>query len=190
MRKRQPSANYSLQEYAAMEHTSDRRFEYRDGEIVSISGGTLAHYRIEGNLFRAIDSKLDPRCQVFTSSAAVKSPALLTHCYPDLTIVCGVISIKKVLGIDAITNPMIIFEVLSPDSADYDRNDKRKIYQAIPTLIEYLLVAQDSAHIVHYVKQGDLWQRTEAAGLDASLELSSIEVVLPFDEIYRGVSFE
>ncbi len=190
MRKAQPLVSYSIEEYAALARASDRRFEYRDGEIVAMSGGTLAHYLIGGSLFRAISSKLPAHCRAFTSSAAVKSPVDPTYRYSDGFIVCGEVITEQVLGIDAIANPVVIFEVLSPESADYDRDERRKIYQAIPTLGEYLLVAQDSAHIVRYVKQGDFWQRDEVAGLDEQLELSTVKVTVSFADVYQGVKFE
>ena len=175
----------------ALEQASDQRYEYRDGDIVCMSGGTLNHYQIEGNLFDLLREKLKGRdCTAFTGNAAIKSPASPTYCYADASVVCGEIVTEKVLGIDTITNPIVIAEVISADSQEYDRNEKRKIYQAIPSLREYLLASQDSAHILRYLRQGDLWQRNEAADLSASIELPSIGVALSFADIYRNVKFD
>ncbi|MGH9897416.1 MAG: Uma2 family endonuclease [Pyrinomonadaceae bacterium] len=182
---------YSEREYIALEKAGDARYEYRDGEVVCMSGGTLNHYRIERNIFALLHNELKERgCESFTADTPVKSPIEKYYRYPDASIVCGEVMIEKVLGIDCLANPIVLVEVLSPDSEDEDRNAKRKAYQAIPTLREYLLVAQDSAHGIHYSKQGDLWQRREAADLSASVELSSIGVRLRFEEIYSGVVFE
>ena len=182
---------YTLREYMALEQASDQRYEYRDGDIVCMTGGTLNHGRIASNIHFLIQGKLAGRnCDAFTGDLAIKSPASPYYCYPDLSVVCGEVATEKVLGIDTIVNPIVIIEVLSPTSQEYDRTDKRQIYQALPSLREYLLISQDSAHIVDYLKQGDLWQRSEAADLSASIELPSIEVVLSFADIYRNVKFD
>lgn len=191
MAKIQTDHRYTLEEYMALEKVSERRYEYRDGEIVCMSGGTLNHYRIEANLFGLLRENLKGSgCRPFTADAAIKSPASPYYRYPDTSVVCGEIIIEKVLGIDAITNPIAIFEVLTLETEEYDKNDKRKIYQAISTLRDYLVVAQDSAHIIRYTKQGDIWHRNEAADLSASIELPSLNIVLPFADIYDGVTFE
>ena len=76
MAKRQPEHRYTLREYAALERASDTRYEYRDGEVVCMTGGTLNHGRIASNIHFLIKGKLEGRsCEAFTGDMAVKSPA-------------------------------------------------------------------------------------------------------------------
>jgi len=75
----------------------------------------------------------------------------------------------------------------SPDSETRDRNEKRKEYLDIPLLCEYLVVAQDSAVIVRWIKQGDQWKQDGAVGIETSIELPSVNVTLSLAGIYEGV---
>jgi Uma2 family endonuclease len=187
----QPNPYFTPEEYFALERASDKRWEYWDGEVVCMSGGTLNHGLISGNLFNAIQNSLKSgKCRAFTGDMAVKSPALEYYRYPDVSVVCGKAETERIDVGDAITNPIVIIEVLSSTTEQRDRNEKRKLYQAIPTLHEYLLVDQYAANIVRYVRQGNIWQQDGAVGREASIELSSIGVVLSLEDVYNGVEFD
>src|SRR5436190_9109276 len=188
---RQPDHHYTIEEYFALDKASDRRYEYWDGEIVCMSGGTLAHGQISRNLFRAIDKKLEGgTCQAFTADMAVRTPAAGPYRYPDISAICGEVQIEQVNGIDTLVNPALIAEVLSPTTEDRDRNEKRLAYQAIPSLREYLIVSQDIPHITHYVREGELWARTDYSEKEAAIRCPSIGAILTVAEIYQGVAFE
>ena len=187
---REPYHHYTAEEYFALERASDRRYEYWNGEIVCMSGGTLAHAQISRNTFKSIDRKLEGRgCQVFTADLAIKTPTLSPYRYADTSVVCGEAQVEEINGIDVLLNPMLIVEVLSPTTEDRDRNEKRIAYQAIPSLREYLLVSQDIPHITHYTSQGDAWQRTDYSTTER-IECPSIGIALTLDEVYQGVTFE
>ena len=81
----------------------------------------------------------------------------------------------------------MIIEISFLESESRDRNEKRKEYQAIPSLREYLVVAQDSAVIVRWIKQGDKWKQDGAVGIEASIELPSVSVTLSLADIHEGV---
>lgn len=88
-----------------------------------------------------------------------------------------------------LTNPTLIAEVLSPGTAGRDRGDKRVAYQALPTVMEYLLIAQDAPHITHFLRHTATWTRTDYGGLTAKLALPSIGCELSLSDFYVGVEF-
>jgi Uma2 family endonuclease len=84
----------------------------------------------------------------------------------------------------------VIIEVLSESTEQYDRGTKASHYRRIPSLQEYVLVAQRGPVVERYVRLDDgSWKVTEFAGLDAVLELTAEPARIPLAEIYRGVEF-
>ena len=182
---------YTIEEYFALEKASDRRYEFWNGEIVCMSGGTLAHGQISRNVFRAIDRKLDAgKCQAFTADMAVKTPTLGNYRYPDVSVVCGGVQTEEINGMDMLVNPVLIVEVLSPTTENRDRNEKRLAYQAIPSVREYLIVSQDIPHITHYVRCNSEWQRSDYSTTAEPVKCPSLVIELTLGEIYSGVTFE
>lgn len=103
--------------------------------------------------------------------------------------VCGEIEFHD-SETDTILNPIIIFEVLSKSTHNYDRGGKFKLYRDINSLKEYILVAQDSVNIEHYQKQSDgKWLLEEIKILDSELILDSIDCKLNITDIYSGIKF-
>lgn len=179
---------YTEEEFTALNKASDKRFEYRDGEIVSMSGGSLAHYVIERNIFGLFFNALKKsKCQAFTADSPVKSPIEKFHRFPDVSVVCGKVETIKILGIDCITNPTLIVEVLSKETEDVDKGKKLEAYKAIDSAKHIMLVAQDSAHIILYSRHGEKWERIEKAGIDETIKFSSLELSLSFTDIYEGI---
>lgn len=106
--------------------------------------------------------------------------------YPDIVIASGMPQFEDA-HVDTLLNPTLLIEVLSPSTEAYDRGGKFAHYRKIPTLREYLLVAQDQPSIERYVRQGNVWILTETVGLEASLPLESIDYVLCLRELYDKV---
>lgn len=186
-----PRHYYSLEEYFALEKASDARFEYWDGEIVAMSGGTRAHYRISGNVHLALALGVrGGRCQAFTGDAPIWTPTLPPYRYPDASAACGELQYKNVGGLDALINPILVVEVTSPSTVRRDEGEKFLAYQAIATLREYLLISQDEAHITHYTRrEGGTWERRDVTELEASIELESVGCALKMRDIYDGLTF-
>lgn len=186
-----PRHFYSPDEYFALEHAGDARYEYWDGEIICMIGGSKQHLRISDNVFFRLRQKLENgHCQAFSSLLPVKTPSLLPYRYPDATVCCGELIFENIRGVDALVNPTLIVEVLSPTSALRDRHDKFTAYQAIESFREYLLIAQDAPHVTHYVRQLDgRWEREEITDMTAEIVLSSIGCTLSLAEIYEDVTF-
>lgn len=187
-----PNRNYNIyspEEYLGLLKASDRRFEYWDGEIVDMSG-TWNHSVISLNLAGVLREKIRSGCTAFTGDLAVRPPGFQFFVFADAGVICGEPKLENVEGIDAITNPILLAEVLSPSTERRDRNEKRKAYQSIQSLREYLLIDQTAANVVRYIKEGDFWRQDGASGIDQSIALPSIDVTLVLSEIYDKVRFD
>ncbi len=182
---------YSLEDYFALELASDARWEWFDGEIFCMSGASPNHDQIEGNFSVSLRLALRNRtCRVFAGNMRIKVPAAPPYRYADLSALCGKPIYEEIGGVEAVTNPTLIIEILSRSTEAYDRGDKFTYYKSILSLQEYLLVAQHRPHITHFLKQTDTsWNQTEFNDLAESLYLPSIDCTLALSEIYNGVEF-
>jgi Uma2 family endonuclease len=186
-----PQHYYSLEEYFALEDASDARFEYWDGELVCMSGGSRAYGTISSNVHGAFILGLrGGRCRPFTGDMAVWTPTLPPYRYSDASAACGELEFKHIKGHDALVNPVVVVEVTSPSTVTLDEGPKFIAYQAVPTLRDYLLVSQDEPRVTRYTRlEGGAWERRDLTDLDASLELESIGCALELRDIYDGVTF-
>lgn len=187
----QPQHRYTLEEYLALERESEVRYEYWNGEVFAMSGGTLHHDRIMGNVFELLRTQLRRKgCEVFTNNMQIKVPAAPPSRYADGSVVCRQVEVERFNNNDLLLNPVLLWEVLSPSTEAYDRGDKFTYYKSIPSFCEYLLIAQHRPHITHYVKQQDnAWAYEEVNDLDDSLSLPSIGCILRLSDVYRDVEF-
>jgi Uma2 family endonuclease len=186
-----PRHYYSLNEYFALEQAGDARFEYWDGDIICMSGGSRAHYLISSNVLFALATGVrGGRCRAFTGDAAIRTPALPPYRYPNASVACGELQVKNINGLDAIVNPVIVVEVTSPSTIGRDEGDKFLAYQAIQTLRDYLLVSQDGPRVTHYTRRDNgAWERHDVIDMDASVELESVGCALNMRDIYDGLTF-
>jgi Uma2 family endonuclease len=182
---------YTIEEYIELLKNSDERFEYFDGEILSMAAGKIAHGGIASNINRALGNLLADRpCQVFGGDTALKTVKAPPFRLPDVSVVCGDLIIEEIQGIETLVNPLLICEVLSSTTAGFDHGGKFTAYQAIESFREYLVVEQARPHVTRYVRQPDgQWLRADAIGLESSIRLESLGVTLPLSEIYRMIKF-
>lgn len=182
---------YSLEDYLELERTSDEKWEWFNGDVFCMSGVSPNHGLIESNLSFALGLKLRERdCLIFPADVRVKTPAAPPYRYADLSIVGAQPVYEAIGGVDCLTNPEVIVEVLSPSTEAYDRGDKFTYYKSIPSFKEYLLVAQHRPHLTLFVKRDDLtWNQTEVNDPTGSVSLPSPNCTLSLSEIYRGVEF-
>ncbi|TAK34441.1 MAG: Uma2 family endonuclease [Saprospiraceae bacterium] len=181
---------YSFEEYLEMEVKSEVKHEFHNGKLIPMAGGTLNHNTICGNIIALIFQhffKNDRPCATLTSDQKVYLPSTNRMVYPDVTVYCG--EPEFYLGSTAvISNPLLIVEVLSEETAEYDRTTKFDNYSFIPSFREYMLVAQDrpfvEAFFLHDPETG-LWKISRAAGLNASITLHSVDCTLALKDIYR-----
>ena len=186
-----PKARYTLEEYLELDKNSEEKYEYFDGEVFAMAGGSPDHVRISRNVCTSLTQKFGRRdCEAFPSDMRIKTPAALPYRYPDVSAVCGKQIYETIQGQKMLVNPVLIVEVLSDSTAAYDLEAKFTAYQSIESFREYLLISQDHAHVIRYVRQSKgRWLRTEASGLQSEITLSSVKVTLPLSEIYARVTF-
>lgn len=187
----EPKRTYTMEEYLALERESEVRYEYRNGEVFDMSGGTLNHDLVMGNVYDLLRDRVQGKgCQVFTGNMQIKTPALLPYRYGDGSVVCGEIEVERFNGCDLLLNPILIWEVLSTSTEAYDRGDKFTYYKSIPSLNEYLLIAQHRPHVTQYVKQSErIWYREEFNDRGDSVHLASLDFTISLGEIYQDVIF-
>jgi Uma2 family endonuclease len=181
---------FSPEEYLTLERTAATRSEYLDGVIYDMVGSSPEHSLITANVSGALWVQLKGKpCQVFSSDMKVRTDLAGLFAYPDVTVVCGEPVFHDERR-DVLVNPKVIIEVLSPSTEGYDRGEKFAAYRGIASLLDYLLIAQDAARVEHYTREGeDRWVLTEAAGLEARVEIASIDCVLALEEVYEKVTF-
>lgn len=186
----QPQPRITPEEYLAFERGSDTRHEYYAGVIVAMAGGTARHNRIAGSTYVSMYNQLRGRnCNIYPSDMRVKAISTNIYSYPDVTVTCGDEQFEDSRE-DSLLNPVVIIEVLSPSTEKFDRGKKFQSYRTIPSLREYILIAQDDYHIERFVRYGEnTWLLSEATGKDAYIEISAIQCVLRLEEIYERVVF-
>lgn len=179
----------TAEEYLAFERDADVRHEFLDGEVYAMAGESLSHSRVCSNLLREAGNKLMGRsCEALSPNMKVRTSAASLFAYPDLTIVCGEPQLhdsKK----DVLTNPKVIFEVLSPSTEKYDRTTKfLRFRMGNETLSDYILVSQDRPFVEHFCKQSDgNWLYRSFNKIEDVLDIESVAIELSLAEIYDRV---
>ncbi len=178
-------------EYLALERAAVRKSEYRDGEMVPMPGTSRYHNLIVTNIVSEFHRQLKGRpCEVYPPDMRLWVPAAGLYTYPDVTVVLGEPALVDD-HFDMITNPAVLVEILSPGTAEYDRGRKFEHYRTIPSLREYLLVAQDEPLVEQFVRDPSQpwWRRAVAAGLDGVVDLPSIDCRLALADVYDRLRF-
>lgn len=180
---RQPRVAYA--DYLARESDATVKREYLRGEVWAMAGGTPEHARLAARMISALSRLLHDRpCEVFSSDVRVRIEATDLATYPDATVVCDRIERAGDDG-DAITNPMLLVEVLSDSTEAYDRGEKWAHYQHIASLQAYLLVSQHGSRIEAFQRTADGWRYAEArAGQELTLEC--LGGAIDVDALYRS----
>jgi len=177
-------------EYLERERSALTKSQYFRGEIFLMAGGTPEHNQISGNLVTALNNALvDRPCIVFPSDQRYACPTGLIT-YPDVSVVCGE---REYLDDrrDTLLNPLILVEVLSSSTEGYDRGKKFEHYRTMPSLREFILVAQDSATVERFVRESatGTWTLSEYHGLEAVLTIEVLNCQLALRDVYRKVDF-
>jgi Uma2 family endonuclease len=156
-----------------------------------MSGASRQHNLISLNIGAELRAQLRDRpCEVYTSDMRVKVSLSGLYTYPDVVVVCEEPAFEDTVG-DTLLNPTLLVEVLSKSTADYDRGSKFEQYRTQASLQEYLLVAQEKSHVVHYVRQSDLtWLLEETHDSATTIRLPSIGCDLALSEVYAKVRFD
>jgi len=185
----------TLEEYVELERSTNTKYEYHNGEVFALAGGTINHSILCSRINFHLGTKLNESkkdCEVFNSEMKLSLAAYnYGYVYPDAMVVCG--EFKQASNFkDAITNPILIVEVLSKNSVAYDKGEKFHKYRSIKSFQEYLLISQDKPLVeVYYRKPNtDTWQINSYKGLEASFQLQSLQIEIEMKELYNKVIFE
>ena len=183
-----PTPRLTPEQYLELDRRSERRSEYHDAQMYPIETATINHGRIQGNLYTALRERLkNTPCEAIVSSVRVSIPRYKRYTYPDLIVACGKLELED-RNRDTLLNPTVVFEILSPSTAGFDRGDKFTFYRSIASLQEYVLVSQDRLQIERYRREDEQnWHLEAMAGVEATLRFESIQAAIPFSEIYAKV---
>lgn len=178
-----PATQVSYAEYLAFERTAETKHEYVNGQILAMAGGSIEHGRLAMRLGALLlNAVAGRRCEVFSSDVRVRIEATGRSTYPDLSVVCGRV-ITSPDDPDAITNPSVLVEVLSPTTEASDRGDKWAHYRRLPNLMAYMLVSQSERRIEMYRREGSHWIFEDAVP-GQSIRVGGIDVQISVDELY------
>jgi Uma2 family endonuclease len=173
-------------EYLARERGAIEKHEFVRGEVFAMAGGTFNHGVLTVNVSTLLANALvDRPCVVGSPDNRVRIAAEEIGCYPDVSVVCG----KPEMAADdpdAVTNPVVLVEVLSPSTEAWDRGDKFAAYKTLTSLADYVLVSQKHRRIDHFRRNEDGTWLHDSAGPGGAVELS-IGVRLATDSVYHKV---
>lgn len=177
---------YNYAEYLALEEASNVKHEYFAGEIYGMAGGTPDHAGLAMNFGAALVERLAGRpCRVFSSDLRIRVLATGLATYPDVTLVCGPLE-RDPESRTTVVNPVLVAEVLSNSTEDYDRGDKLEHYKQIPSVKECVLISHREPRIEVWRRgAGGVWSREEARS-GGRLRLECLDCELATDDVYVG----
>jgi Uma2 family endonuclease len=183
--------SYTTEEYLELEEKAEFRNEYINGEIRPMTGGTTNHNKIAGNFYKRFPDNINGQdYDTYINDVKLWISQFQIYTYPDIIIIQGEPIYQGTKKI-TVTNPLVIVEVLSNSTKNYDKTDKFKYYRSIPSFQEYILIDQYSFSIEQYSKQAEAqWLFQEYEGEDTILKLNSVDFEIVLKDIYAKVNFE
>jgi Uma2 family endonuclease len=174
-------------EYLEWEEKQELKYEYVDGKIYAMTGGTLNHSEIAANFITLLKAKLrGGRCRVLNSDAKVQIAESSDYVYPDISVSCDD---RDKTATKFLAHPCLIVEVLSPSTKAYDRWDKFNLYRRSEDLQDYVLVDTEQVEVALYSKNDrGKWEITSYVAGDL-MELKSIDLTFSIDQIYEDIVF-
>jgi Uma2 family endonuclease len=166
----------AVEEFLAWERTQPVRYEFDGTQPVAMTGGTIAADRVARRLLIGLERRLRPPCEVFGENVKVLPAGRVR--YPDVKVACGQFDPAA----DHV-DPVVVFEVLSPTTEMTDRRVKSIEYASIPSVMAYVLLAQDRPFVT-ILRRHAGWELEELEGTAAMLELPEIGVAVPLLELY------
>ncbi|BDA67671.1 hypothetical protein CAL7716_018370 [Calothrix sp. PCC 7716] len=178
----------TVEEYLEWEIQQDVRYEYVNGEVFAMTGGTIPHNDIALNFYRALYPHLRSRgCRVNVSDVKVQVSPKSPYYYPDVIVSCDPIDLN---ARKFIQKPKLIAEVLSPGTSAKDRGEKFINFLKMPSLQEYILIDSEQIFVERYCRgEGRMWLYYPYTAGDR-VTLSSIELEFPIELLYEGVVFD
>ncbi|MCX7854327.1 MAG: Uma2 family endonuclease, partial [Caldilineales bacterium] len=179
----------TAEEYLAQERRPPGKHEVGAGQMRAMAGASRNHSLIAVNILAELRVRLRGKpCEVYPGDMRVRVRASGLYTYPDVSVVCGRPEFDDA-EMDTLLNPTVLFEILSPSTEAYDRGEKFARYRQLPSLQEYVLVAQDRVAVECYRREGHFWVLETFENLDDTLRLPSIACELPLREVYDRIEF-
>lgn len=183
----------SREEYLEREEKALTKNEYRAGEIVAMAGASPNHIELMFSLGSELRALAKPKgCRLYGADLRLRIERADIYTYPDLAVACGSPRFNSDRP-PALLNPVLIAEVLSASTQDYDRGEKFAHYRTIPSFREYLLVSADEARVEHYWRDDPdaaIWHFEDVRGRDVSLRIRTLEADLSLARVYELIEFD
>lgn len=185
----QLASKLTVEEYFAMDDASERPLEYHNGELFPMVAATPQHSVILASVTISLGVRLKGGPCFLAGAPRVQTTAS-NYVYPDIAVICGGFKYSAESA-NAITNPTVIVEILSPTTADFDHGGKFALYSRLPSFTEYVLIAQDQAMVEVFYKESEVqWILRKYEGLNSIIKLGSLGIEIPATEIYAGIEFQ
>jgi Uma2 family endonuclease len=174
------------EEYLRLERLASEKSEYHGGEIFAMAGGTPNHSLLAAAACALLYRQAPAGCRVFSSDLRIHIASGGAFSYADCVVVCGELQLAGDQR-DNLLNPLLIVEVLSPSTENYDRGKKFELYRTIESFREYLIVHQERRCVEHYSRQDDpSWILREYHRHGSSVTIARLGVELSLDELYAS----
>ena len=186
-----PKRFFTPDEYLALEAEAEYKSQYFAGEIFAMAGAQPSHDKITTNIIAALHSRFRGRsCDVFSSDMRVRAADDM-YTYPDVTALCGEPEfVAQGKQPPSLTNPRVIFEVLSPSTEGFDRGIKFARYRRLETLTDYVLVSADRMRVEHHrLQDSGIWALDDLTTPEEILSLPGVGCEVPLAEVYERVRF-
>jgi Uma2 family endonuclease len=186
-----PVKRYSIAEYFDLEAKSEEKLEFHNGKIIEMAGASYNHNKIVANIIIELGKALDERdeCSVLPSDIKIHIPRIRQFVYPDAVVICEEPIFYEKRN-DTILNPLLIVEVSSGSTEDYDRQGKFFKYRMIPSFKEYVLIAQDESFVSSFYHQDEkTWIEENVEDVEKTIHFPSLNIDIALKKIYKGVKF-
>ncbi len=188
----EPALKYGIspEQYLQEENELLEKHEYYQGEVFAMSGASLNHNRISRKLLTDLSQQLKGgSCEPFGSDMRLHIPENTLYTYPDISVYCGEVELTG-QPFDTAMNPVLIIEILSKSTENYDRGKKFVLYRQIKSLTEYILVDSQSIHVEHHSKKGDgFWEFREYKMLEDKFSINALDIEFNLSDIYEEIKF-
>ncbi|QBD80534.1 Uma2 family endonuclease [Ktedonosporobacter rubrisoli] len=182
-------SDISVEAYLQLDRSSpEQRYEYIDGQLRMLAGGTTRHAKIGINVTSALHDRLRGHsCVVYNSDLRVKLSAH-RYVYPDASVSCDVRDHDEQL--DNINFPCLIVEILSPGTEAYDRGKKFNYYRECQSVQEYVLVNTESPLVELFRREKNTLWTLHLFSLEDEVKFACLGISLPVTAIYEGITFQ
>ena len=187
MREARRLHRYTYADYVAVERQSPTKHEFLDGEIYAMAGGSEEHSALAAEVLRLLGNGLEGRpCRVHTSDLRIYVEAVGLATFPDGAVICGKLEQHAPSPEATALNPVVLLEVTSDSSEEYDTGEKLEGYRTIVSLKDYVIVSHRERRItVHQRDENGHWQ-TRTALRGGRVLVQSVNVELAVDQVYRA----